>query len=39
MIDLTIDDPFRVLYNYRKTKLLRKAREIRKAKINKIKME
>ena len=33
------DQPFRVLYNYRKTKMLKKARQLRKEKIERIKKE
>jgi hypothetical protein len=33
------EEPFRVLYNYRKTKMLRKMRELRKERVEKEKLE
>jgi hypothetical protein len=33
------EEPFKVLYNYRKTKMLRKMRELRKEKVEKEKLE
>jgi hypothetical protein len=33
------EEPFMVLYNYRKTKQLKKARELRKAKLERLRME
>lgn len=33
------DEPFKVFYNYRKTKMLRKMRELRKERVEKEKLE